>query len=92
MGVRVREKVEGSGEWWVFINYKGKRASMKIGSKEAAKTTRVKIEKEIKLERFNLETPEEMRPLSLAVRRTLDKATRRDELQAGDGPELPVCA
>lgn len=91
MGVRVREKAEGSGEWWVFINYKGKRASMKIGSKEAAKATKVKIEKEIKLERFNLETPEEMRPLSL-ICRTLDEATRRDELQAGNGTELPVCA
>ena len=36
MGVRVREKVKGSGEWWVFINHKGKRRSKKIGDKKTA--------------------------------------------------------
>ena len=64
MGVRVREKEEGSGEWWIFINYKGRRASKRAGSKRAAKEAAVKIEREIALERFNLETPEERRPLS----------------------------
>jgi integrase len=63
MGVTVREKVTGSDEWWIFINHKGKRASKRAGSKRAAKESAVKIEKEIALERFNLETPEERRPL-----------------------------
>ncbi|QTA83908.1 Integrase superfamily protein [Desulfonema limicola] len=31
MGIRVREKDPGSGEWWVFSNYKGERTSKKIG-------------------------------------------------------------
>lgn len=64
MGVKVREKVKDSGEWWVFIAYRGKRASKKIGTRKAAKEAAVKIEREIALERFNLETPEEMKPLT----------------------------
>jgi integrase len=31
MGVKVREKDEGSGEWWLFINHNGKRKAKKIG-------------------------------------------------------------
>ena len=27
MGVKVREKVQGSGIWWVFINHQGDRES-----------------------------------------------------------------
>ena len=30
MGVKVREKVEGSGVWWVFINHNGRRKSKKV--------------------------------------------------------------
>ena len=33
MAVIVREKVKGSGQWWIFINHKGKRRSKKIGDK-----------------------------------------------------------
>ena len=38
MGVKVREKVKDSGEWWVFINHKGRRRSKKIGDKRTANT------------------------------------------------------
>jgi len=31
MGVKVREKPNGSGEWWVFIHHNGIRKSKKIG-------------------------------------------------------------
>ena len=55
MGVTVREKVPGSDEWWIFVNHKGKRTSKRAGSKRAAKESAVKIEKEIALERFNLQ-------------------------------------
>ena len=55
MGVTVREKIPGSDEWWIFINHKGKRASKRAGTKRAAKESAVKIEKEIALERFNLQ-------------------------------------
>ena len=36
MGVVVREKVEGSGQWWVYTYYKGKRTAKKIGDKRTA--------------------------------------------------------
>jgi integrase len=36
MGVKIREKVKGSGVWWMFINYKGKRTSRLIGKEKAA--------------------------------------------------------
>jgi hypothetical protein len=32
MGVTVREKIKGSGEWWIFINHRGKRKAKKIGN------------------------------------------------------------
>jgi integrase len=48
MAVKVREKVKGSGEWWVFIDHKGKRKSQKIGpdrqlALEAAKQINAQI-------------------------------------------------
>jgi hypothetical protein len=36
MGVVVKEKLEGSNIWWIFINYAGRRKAQKIGSIEAA--------------------------------------------------------
>jgi integrase len=36
MGVKVREKKKGSGEWWVFINYRNRRKAVKIGPKKKA--------------------------------------------------------
>ena len=44
MGVIVREKVKGSGQWWIFINHKGKRRSRKIGDKRAANSVKRKVE------------------------------------------------
>ena len=52
MAVIVREKKKGSGEWWVFINHKGKRRSKKVGSKKAA--NQVKREVESRLARGDL--------------------------------------
>ena len=37
MSVNVKEKINGSGEWWVFINHKGKRKAKKVGSYNAAR-------------------------------------------------------
>jgi integrase len=37
MGVTVREKVRGSGVYWVFIRHGAQRRSCRAGSKEAAK-------------------------------------------------------
>lgn len=44
MGVSVREKVKGSGEWWLFINHQGHRRSKKIGTKAAANRAKKEVE------------------------------------------------
>ncbi len=36
MGIRVREKITGSGVWWVFVNHNGTRRSKKIGTQKLA--------------------------------------------------------
>jgi integrase len=36
MGVKVREKIIGSGVWWVFINYRGRRKSKQVGTEKSA--------------------------------------------------------
>ena len=47
MAVIVREKVKGSGEWWIFINHNKKRKSKKIGSKKAANSVAKEIEERL---------------------------------------------
>ena len=47
MGVKVREKVKGSNEWWVFIHHKGRRNSNKVGTKKAAEKARQIIEAQL---------------------------------------------
>jgi integrase len=54
MAVLVREKVKGSGEWWVFINHKGKRRSKKIGSKKAANKVKREVEERLGSGEFGL--------------------------------------
>ena len=45
MGVKVREKTKGSGEWWIFINHDGKRKAKRIGrDKKAALAIAKKLE------------------------------------------------
>ena len=47
MGVRGREKIKGSGEWWVFVNYRGRRRAKRVGvgrpGKKAAELAALKI-------------------------------------------------
>jgi len=47
MAVIVREKIKGSGEWWIFINHHGKRRSKKIGSKKAANSVAKEVEQRL---------------------------------------------
>lgn len=44
MAVIVREKKKGSGQWWVFINHKGRRRSKKVGNKKAANKVAREVE------------------------------------------------
>lgn len=41
MGVIAKKR---NGEWWLFINHRGQRKAKKVGSKEAAKELKGKIE------------------------------------------------
>lgn len=54
MGVRVREKVKGSGVWWVFIRHKGKRRSKCVGDKRAAERLASRIRQRIGAAEFQL--------------------------------------
>lgn len=43
MGIKVKEKVKGSGEWWIYVFRNGKRKSKKIGSKKVADKVAAKL-------------------------------------------------
>jgi len=49
MGVKVKEKLTGSGVFWLFINHKGRRISKRVGTEEAAKIAAKKIEARLTL-------------------------------------------
>jgi len=49
MGVVVRKKVKGSNIWWVFVSYKGRRTSKKVGTQRNAEKVAEHIEARIKL-------------------------------------------
>jgi integrase len=55
MGVKVKEKVNGSGEWWIFIDHKGKRKAKKIGNKRTATEAARKIEARLTLGEWDIE-------------------------------------
>jgi len=64
MGVTVREKLKGSGEWWIFINHKGKRKAKKIGKdKKMALEAARKIEAKLALQEFGFIKDEKKPPL-----------------------------
>lgn len=55
MGVVVREKVKGSGEWWVFVNHRGKRKARKVGAKTAANDVAKRIQKAMAAKAFKVD-------------------------------------
>jgi len=58
MGVKVREKNKGSGNWWIFVSHQGKRKSKKIGKdKRLAQEIAKKIEAKLVLGDVGLEKP-----------------------------------
>ncbi len=50
--ISVREKIKGSGCWWVFVNYEGKRTSKKIGSKGDSQIVAREIKKRLFLPNY----------------------------------------
>jgi integrase len=55
MGVSVREKIKGSGEYWIFVLHDGQRMSKKVGEKEVADKLKKMIEAKIILGDFSIE-------------------------------------
>jgi integrase len=66
MGVKVREKPTGSGEWWIFIQHHGKRKAKKIGKghkgKRLAEDVAAKIEARLVLGDVGLLRATELSP------------------------------
>jgi len=62
MGVKVREKVQGSGVWWVFISNKGERSSKQVGSEKAARKVADIIQARLKLGQDAVPKPQPAAP------------------------------
>jgi integrase len=62
MGARIREKIKGSGVWWVFIHHDGKRRSKMIGDKALAKEVAAKIDAKLVLNEFGMNMAEKKTP------------------------------
>lgn len=57
MGVKVREKKKGSGEWWIFINHNGHRTSRRIGDRSTAIAIAKRLQAKLVDDSFRIETP-----------------------------------
>jgi integrase len=64
MSVTVREKVVGSGEYWIFIHHNGKRKSKKVGKDlKKAQDAAEMIKAKLTLAEFNIESEKKSTPL-----------------------------
>lgn len=57
MGVKIREKIKGSGDWWVFINSNGFRSAKRVGSFKAAEEVALQLEAMLVLKEFSPPPP-----------------------------------
>ena len=57
MGVIVKEKIRGSGEWWIFTYHNGRKKTKKIGDQELAENIAQKIRARLALEEFGFMAP-----------------------------------
>ncbi len=82
MGVKIREKVKGSGEYWVFISHRGRRKSKKVGGKKLALSVAEKIKARLTLNDFNIDDQQDECPTFKEYAsiwlNTYIKSTRRD--------------
>jgi integrase len=44
MGVKVKEKIQGSNVWWIFIDHRSRRKAKRVGSQKAAEKLKAIIE------------------------------------------------
>lgn len=76
MGVRVREKVKGSGEWWVFVNNKGQRQSKKVGDKRTANIVKKQVEEKIARGEWGIQSSE-LPTLAVQGQKYIDSPLRK---------------
>src|SRR5919204_2649510 len=62
MGVTVREKVKGSGEWWVFVAWHNRRTSRRIGDRRAAERVASQLRARLQLGDISVFTDETAEP------------------------------
>lgn len=67
MGVKVREKIKGSGDWYVFTNHKGFRGAKQVGSYVAAVEVAEKLEAMLVLKDFGIQTEAEQKAPTLNI-------------------------
>jgi len=71
MGVKFREKVKGSGVWWIVICHGGRRKYIRVGSKETAKLKAREYEGKLTDGKLQLPDPDEPKGI------TFHEATER---------------
>jgi integrase len=74
MGVKVKERIPGSGVFWIFINHNGRRKAKKIGSQAAALAVAKKIEARLVLGESFLPEKEPRLPTLSEYYKTFEKA------------------
>jgi integrase len=99
MAVKVRERKKGSGEWWIFIDYQGKRKAKKAGrNKRLAEQLAKKIEAKLLLGDFSIDQDQEEKPkfedyaatwLAVTVPATCKPSTAEDYQGIMDNHVLP---
>jgi len=99
MSVKVREKVKGSGEYWIFISHSGRRKSKKVGDKKTALDVAKKINARLTLNEFQIKDQDDKPPtfreysknwLEVLIKTTRRKSTYERYLGILDNQILPV--
>ena len=77
MGVVTREKVKGSGIWWVFVNHQGQRRARRVGDRKTAEAVAIQLRARLVLgdEHESHEVREAARKVSAAKVLGVDLAT-----------------
>jgi integrase len=64
MGVKVREKVKGSGVWWIIICHGGRRKYVRVGSRETARLKAREYEGKLTDGKLNLPGPDDTKAIT----------------------------
>lgn len=98
MGVTVRERPQGSGIYWVFINHKGNRKAKKVGDRKTANMLAQKAREKVASGELNLDKEEKIPSfaeyaktwIAVTVPALCKPSTERDYRAILDNHVLPV--